>query len=238
MFPLHAVNKPARRPVVTLTLIALNVLVFVYQWAVGLLDSGHSLAGLWGVRPACYISPGSCGIGLPGGAEYLWKPLFFSMFLHAGLLHLGFNMLFLWVFGAGVEDKLGKWRFALAYLGCGLAANGAYILTHLLSPIPVIGASGAIAGILGLYLVLMPRSWILTYIPPIFVLPVPAVLFLALWAGLQVVGVLAHLPFLGSAGQGSEIAWTSHVGGFIAGALMGWMIAPWWRRNEARVASR
>lgn len=238
MFPLHAVNKPARRPVVTLSLIVLNVLVFAYQFLAGLLDSGHSLAGLWGVRPACYVSPGSCGIGLPAGAEDLWKPLFFSMFLHAGLLHLGFNMLFLWVFGAGIEDRLGKWRFLLAYLGCGLAANGAYILTHLLSPNPVIGASGAIAGVLGMYLILLPRSWILTYIPPIFVVPVPAPLFLIVWGGLQIVSALAHLPFLGSAGQGSDIAWTSHIGGFAAGVLMGWMIAPWWKRAASRVVTR
>jgi hypothetical protein len=124
-----------------------------------------------GVKPRCYFSPGSCGISVPGETQLLWQPLFVSLFLHGGLLHLGFNMLFLWVFGPGLEERLGKWKFLMFYFGCGLVASLAHIITHPFSDAPAIGASGAISGVLGAYLILLPRSWILTYFPPIFLFP-------------------------------------------------------------------
>jgi len=232
MFPLHDVHKPAKTPVVTRLLILANVVAFIYQTLVGLTGKGHSLAYLWGVRPNCYFSPGACGIDLPEQSQLLWKPLLTSLFLHADILHLAFNMLFLWVFGAGIEDRLGRLRFMLLFFGCGIAATLAHIVTHPLSPVPVIGASGAIAGVLGAYFVLLPRSWILTYFPPIFLFPVPAPLFLLLWIALQVLSAVTHLPFLSSNGQGSDIAWMAHIGGFACGAAVGWAVKPWWKKTR------
>ncbi|MBV9469572.1 MAG: rhomboid family intramembrane serine protease, partial [Abitibacteriaceae bacterium] len=147
-------------------------------------------------------------------------------FLHGGVLHLAFNMLFLWVFGPGVEERLGRWRFALFYLICGIAASLAHVVTHAHSSIPSIGASGAIAGVLGLYLILLPRSWILTYFPPIFLFPVPAPLFLVAWILLQVVSGFTHLPGLLPSHAHSDIAWMAHIGGFAIGVIMGWSINP------------
>ena len=180
MFPLRDVHRPAKTPWLTRLLIAANIGVFLWQWAMWNLG-GTAVEARLGVTPLCYASPGSCGLALPHDAERLWQPLFASLFLHGDWLHLGFNMLFLSVFGAGVEDRLGKTRFFCLYFVCGVAASLAHVLTHPFSTSPVIGASGAIAGVLGAYFILLPRSWILTYLPPIFLFPVPAPLFLILW---------------------------------------------------------
>jgi membrane associated rhomboid family serine protease len=182
------------------------------------------------------VSPAACGIAVPGQAERLWQPLVASLFLHGGVLHLAFNMLFLWVFGPGVEDKLGRCRFTLLYFGCGLAATAAHIVMHPGSAVPVIGASGAIAGVLGLYLILLPRSWILTYLPPIFLFPVPAPLFLVAWLVFQAVSGIGRLPGLGVPHQPADVAWVAHIGGFVMGAALGWRIQPW--RKRGRKAAR
>jgi len=233
MFPLRDVHAPERPPFVTRVLIAINVVLFGYQWWMWTFAQ-QDVAQVLGVRPRCFVTPGTCGISVFSESELLWRPLFWSMFLHGGLLHLGFNMLFLSVFGAGVEDKLGRFRYLMAYLGCGLAAAVAHIIFNPLSLAPTIGASGAIAGVLGLYLILLPRSWILTYLPPIFVFPVPAPLFLIMWIVLQVTSFFGALPFL-SAGKGdNDIAWMAHIGGFAMGAFIGWSIKPWWKSKGVR----
>jgi membrane associated rhomboid family serine protease len=230
MFPLRAVERPASVPFVTRLLIVLCVATFGWQLLLGGRDGGVSE---WGVQPICYFSPGSCGMGLSFNSDQLWQPLFVSLFMHGGWLHLASNMLFLWVFGPLVEDRLGKPRFSLLYLACGLVAHVAHIITHPLSPIPTIGASGAIAGVLGAYLVLLPRSWILTYFPPIFLFPVPAPLFLILWILSQFAGAFQFWP--GMAGGQGGVAWMAHIGGFAFGAW--WM----WRkthRPKKRVAPK
>jgi membrane associated rhomboid family serine protease len=224
MFPLRAVDRPATVPFVTRLLIVLCVAAFGWQWLI----AGQGGVGEWGVRPVCYIAPGACGIAVPGNGDRLWQPLFVSLFLHAGWLHLASNMLFLWVFGPPVEDRLGKPRFALLYLACGLVAHFAHIATHPFSAIPTIGASGAIAGVLGAYLILLPRSWILTYFPPIFLFPVPAPLFLVLWVLSQFAGAFQKWPGL-AGGQGG-VAWMAHIGGFVAGA--------WWAWQQGRKPSK
>ncbi len=227
MFPLRAAHKTATPPFVTRLLVVLNVAGFLFQMLPG---ERSTLIYAMGVKPRCYFAPGACGISVPGEGELLWQPLLVSLFLHAGVLHLAFNMLFLWVFGPGLEERLGKARFALFYVGCGIVAHLAHIVTHPFSTIPAIGASGAISGVLGAYLILLPRSWILTYFPPIFVFPVPAPLFLLVWIASQLASFFSLLPGLPGAGR-SDIAWTAHIGGFAAGAAVGWSIKPWWKRG-------
>jgi len=228
MFPLRDVHKPARPPFVTRLLITLNIVAFGYQWLLWLLTDGDLIATM-GVRPKCFVLPGSCGINPIGESELLWQPLLAAMFLHGGVLHLAFNMLFLSVFGAGVEDRLGRFRYLLVYLGCGLAASLAHIATNLFSTTPTIGASGAVAGVLGAYLILLPRSWILTYLPPIFIFPVPAPLFLLIWIGGQAASAFAGLSLFPTGHSGDNIAWMAHIGGFAAGVAVGWAVKPWWK---------
>ena len=235
MIPLHDIHKPKRPPFITRLLITLNMGAFLYQ-CFDLLTLGKrsQLVSALGVRPACYMTPSACGISLPDESGLLWQPIFASLFLHGGFLHLAFNMLFLWVFGPGVEDRLGRWRFTLFYFGCGITASLTHIATHAGSTIPVIGASGAIAGVLGMYLILLPRSWILTYFPPVFLFPVPAPLFLVAWILFQIISGFTNIPGLSSGGQGSDIAWMAHIGGFLAGAAIGWTIKPWWKRKAKK----
>lgn len=233
MFPLRDLHQPSRPPFITRLLITLNLLVFLYQcfdW----LSGGDGLMRAMGVRPVCYLHPTACGIALPGHSDRLWQPLVVSLFLHSGILHLAFNMLFLWVFGPGVEERLGRGRFLWCYLGCGLAASLAHIMTHPGSAAPCIGASGAIAGVLGLYLILLPRSWVLTYFPPIFLFPVPAPLFLVVWLLLQVLNGFKHLPGVLPQHGEVDVAWMSHIGGFALGAALGWTMQPQRKRRAAR----
>jgi membrane associated rhomboid family serine protease len=213
-------------------LVALNAGVFIWS----LLPSQKYLLAQWGVRPRCYIAPSGCGIALPDEAELLWQPLFGSMFLHGDVLHLAFNMLFLWVFAPGLEEKLGRIKFLVFYLACGIGASLAHIATHPFSGVPAIGASGAISGVLGAYFILLTRSWILTYFPPIFVFPVPAPLFLGLWFLFQIGNFWSNITWLPQplrgAGQGSDVAWMAHIGGFVFGALWAWKIKPWKRKKR------
>jgi membrane associated rhomboid family serine protease len=236
MFPLRAVHKTARPPFVTRILIVLNVLLFLGEYLPGSWGDGiRAWARSGAVQPQCYSSPSSCGIELPQEVRLLWQPLFVSMFLHAGVLHLALNMLFLSVFGAGVEEKLGKIRFVLLYFLCGIAAALAFIVTHAFSDVALVGASGAIAGVLGAYLILLPREWILTYVPPVFFFPVPAPLFLLVWIVLQIVSqfsqVFARVLFLPNTGA-QDVAWIAHIGGFVVGVGWGWMTKPWWKRRQ------
>ena len=236
MFPLRDVHPPQRPPLITRLLIVLNVLAFlvqiVFSWGAHWLG-GANLAAVWGVRPVCYFSPGSCGLALSQAGGWLWQPLLVSLFLHGGVLHLAFNMLFLWVFGPRVEERLGRFAFTLAYLGGGVVASLAFVVTHPLTAAPLIGASGAIAAVLGLYFILLPKSWILTYFPPIFLFPLPAPLFLLIWILGQFAGVWDQLPFLSPAPQHApdNIAWMAHLGGFFFGAFWGWQVQPWRKRN-------
>lgn len=233
MLPIKDLGRKDHHATATKTLVALNVVVFMIQWLAWLGGRQHTLIYHWGVVPRCYVTPSACGISVPGEAGLLWKPLFASMFLHGDVLHLAFNMVFLGVFGAGLEHRVGWLRFLAIYLGCGLAASLAQIISNPFSTAAVIGASGAIAGVLGAYLILLPRNWVLTYVPPIFLFPVPAPVFLVLWIAAQLLHAVAHLPLLTMNRQGDNIAWWAHIGGFAAGAAIAWTIAPWWRKRAS-----
>lgn len=214
MIPLRD-TIPARHTAwVTRALLLLNIAVFLLE-----LKQGAALEPFiyrFGVVPAHWL--------VGGPADFLtWPQLFLtlitSQFLHAGVLHLGFNMLYLWIFADNVEDRLGHVRFLLLYLGCGVAAALAQILVSPRSSIPLVGASGAIAGVLGAYLLLFPHSRIVTLIPLGFfaeTVELPAVLFLAGWFLLQWVQGLSTIGQMADVGG---VAFWAHIGGFVAGLI-------------------
>ena len=152
-----------------------------------------------------------------------WQTVATSMFLHGGIGHVLGNCWFLWVFGNNVEDRLGFFGFALFYLVTGVAAAAAQVLAGPGSALPMVGASGAISGVLGAYLILFPRAWVVSLVPWIVpVLPVPAVIFLPLWFFIQAYAGFGAL-MSGATGRGG-VAWFAHAGGFVAGATIALML--------------
>ncbi|MBO9453770.1 rhomboid family intramembrane serine protease [Paracoccus sp. R12_1] len=203
MFPIRDHNPSQRTPIVTWAIIALNIVMFVLT-----LPGSDAGAALW-VRLALYP------LAIMHG-EYLWG-LASHMFLHAGLLHLGGNMLFLWIFGDNLEEQMGRPGFLLFYLATGLAAAAAQIAADPGSSVPMVGASGAIAGVMGGYLLMFPRARVdVVAIFIIFfkVFTVPAWLMLGAWLGLQLFG-----GFTVTGDQGGVAYW-AHAGGFIAGVAL------------------
>ncbi len=231
MIPLHDDIRSRRFPAVTVALIAANVGVFVVQlflprW--GITTQGWYY--LLGARP--FELTHHLDVP-PFGWFPWWATLFTSMFVHGGWLHLLFNMLYLWIFGSGVEDAMTRPRFATFYFVCGMLATTAQVLMAPDADVPLIGASGAIAGVLGAYLVLFPRARVLTMVPLIVVFPVfevPAWVFLVAWFVLQGAGGAGSL---GSAQAG--VAFFAHLGGFVAGMLLVLVFA---RRRPARARRR
>ncbi len=214
MFPVGDENESQNGVAfLTIALIALNVLAFLVEINQPSEAALQSFIEAWGVVPREY----SAGQDLPPGIPYpFWTTLLTSMFLHGGWGHLGGNMLFLWIFGDNLEHRLGHWRFLIFYLVCGLAAGLAHIIFNASSGVPTVGASGAISGVLGGYLVMFPRNrvYVLTYGG---VTTVPAMLMLGLWILLQFVngaGSIANTPETGG------VAYLAHIGGFIAGAAL------------------
>ena len=208
MFPLYDTTRTRVFPLVNLGLILLNALAFFYE--IQKTPSAlESFIFTWGLIPAHMLAD-------PGGK---WETIFSSMFLHGGWFHILSNMWVLFIFGDNVEAALGKFRYLLFYLLSGVAA--ALLQTYLLptSAVPMIGASGAIAGVLGAYLILFPRSRIASLVPILFILTVvevPAVLFLIFWFVTQIYSGL----FMMQGGSASGIAWWAHIGGFLFGMLM------------------
>ncbi len=214
MLPLRDNIPSSRFPAVTLALIAVNVLVFLHELKLG----GRNLEGLFvqfSVIPARYTRP---DVAQYFTASQQVFALFSSMFLHGGWLHLLGNMWTLWIFGDNVEDRLGRTRYVGLYLASGVAAAMMHIYTNAGSMVPTIGASGAIAGVMGAYFRFYPFARVETLIPPFFFGPtfiLPAVLFLGWWFLLQFFnGAMS----LGAEGRGfSGVAWWAHVGGFLFG---------------------
>lgn len=213
MFPLRD-NIPSRHtPVVTWILLGLNILVFLGSLG---LDPAREfrLFHLLGVVPARYFHPQWAALqGYPDG---LLLPLATHMFLHSGWLHVIANMWTLWIFGDNVEDVMGPWRFLLFYTLCGLGALFVHMVTSPDSTVPVVGASGAIAGIMGAYFFLYPHARVVTFLP-IFIIPfvieIPAVFYLGAWFLTQVFsGMLVP--------SGGGVAWWAHIGGFVSGMLL------------------
>ena len=230
MLPLKYFNPTRRLAVLTIALIAINALVFLYQWQKAddaSLGGRTAFACEFGVVPNHLIhGEDPLAAGPSSGAAQVtcqginqenpaWITVLTSMFLHGGWLHLLGNMLFLWIFGNNVEDRLGRLRFIPFYLICGTVAALTQALGDSNSDIPLIGASGAISGILGAYLLLYPRAMVLTLILPIFLVPIPAWLMLGIYFLLQFV-------YLGGEATvgGGGVAYLAHIGGFVAGIAL------------------
>jgi len=217
MFPIRDDVPSRRAPVVTWTIVALNVAVFL--WQLTLPEVGvRRLFLLYGLVPARFTDPAwAASVGFPHLSPL---PLVTSMFLHGGFLHLGFNLWTLWIFGDNVEDRMGRLRYALFYLTCGVAAALGQALSNPGSTLPTVGASGAIAGVLGAYLRWFPHARVLTLIPiiiyPLFV-EIPALVFLGLWFLTQIV---SGAQSVGLPDLGGGVAWWAHVGGFLAGLAL------------------
>ncbi|MFO7304247.1 MAG: rhomboid family intramembrane serine protease [Gammaproteobacteria bacterium] len=215
MIPLRDDNPSTITPVVTISFVVVCVLVFLWQVSLGPVRGQQALYSL-GVIPAVLLGLRE----LP--PELVVVPPFLttltSMFMHGSFMHLFGNMLYLWIFGDNVEDSMGHVRFAVFYVLCGLAAVLAQALPEPHSTIPMVGASGAISGVLGAYLLLYPHARVLVAIPLGFIIQtvrIPAGIVLVLWFVLQLLSQAFAPP-----GEGGGIAFRAHIGGFIAGMLL------------------
>jgi membrane associated rhomboid family serine protease len=213
MIPLRDENPTTITPVVTVALIVLNVLVYLYQVSLGPAEA-RFIASFAAV-PAEWFRPRTV-VGDPVVPPSL--TVLTAMFLHGSLMHLGGNMLYLWIFGNNIEDVMGHGRFILFYVLCGVAAMFGHAFTAPESTVPMIGASGAISGVLGAYLLLFPQVRVLVLIPLGFftrMVHVPAVVVLGFWIVMQIInGAFSW------GGLGGGVAWFAHIGGFAAGLAL------------------
>ena len=226
MIPLRDQNPSRSTPAVTRGLIVLNAAMFLYELWLGpeLKDFMFS----WGLVPARL--PAALEVG---GESLGWTSLTLvsSLFLHGGWMHLIGNMWYLWIFGDNVEDQLGSTGFLLFYLAAGIVASLIHAYTNIGSRVPTLGASGAIAGVLGAYAVMFPRARVITLVPffPFFqVIPLPAILMLGVWFVFQFV---AGAISFGQGGGG--VAWWAHIGGFVFGVVVAKITYPFRRRPES-----
>jgi membrane associated rhomboid family serine protease len=218
MFPLRDDQPIFSTPFVTYFLIALNLLIFFFEWQLGLQNPRglNQLIFQFGVVPR--IDAGLL-TGTPAFApSAAILPMFTSMFLHGSWLHVLGNMWMLWIFGDNIEDYVGHFKYLVFYLLCGLAAALTHIAFNLSSKAPTVGASGAIAGVMGAYLILYPRARVLIWFPPIFLFQVPAWVMLGYWGVTQFVNGAA--TSISPAAQQGGIAFWAHVGGFVAGIVL------------------
>jgi rhomboid family protein len=200
-------------PLVTIGLVALNVLFFVVELMQPSEGALQSFIQAWGVVPHEY----SAGRDLPPSIPFpFWTTLVTSMFLHGGWAHLGGNMLYLWIFGDNLEKRMGHLRFLVFYLICGLAAGLAHVLTNARSDMPTVGASGAISGVLGGYLVLFPRNRV-RVLSRGGIVYVPAWVMLGFWILIQFISGAASISNTAETGG---VAYMAHVGGFVAGLVL------------------
>jgi len=220
MIPIRDVIPSRTTPVVTISLIVINVVVWIYELMLSGTRGGlERFFDVYGLVPA----------------HFSWLSAFTAMFLHASWMHVGGNMLSLWIFGDNVEDRMGHGRFFIFYLWAGLVANlvETYFSPH--SGVPLVGASGAIAGVMGAYLLLFPHSRVLVLLPFIIfwdIIEVPAVFFLVFWFLAQILGGIGRLASPDAAGG---VAFWAHVGGFAVGVLGVWIFkrperdrVDWW----------
>ncbi|MGB8331729.1 MAG: rhomboid family intramembrane serine protease [Polyangiales bacterium] len=231
VIPIRDLNHTHRTPLVTWALIGANVLVFMATLSLGEPEAEATVMR-FGVIPDVIMHGGWTTARIDGGAMGSWVTPFTSLFLHGNLLHLGSNMLFLHVFGDNVEDVLGRGRFLLFYMLCGLGAVAGQIVVDPNSMVPMIGASGAISGVLAGYMTLFPHARVVTLIP-IFIfihfMELPATIFIVLWFVLQLVQGYLALGMIAEGGGG--VAWFAHIGGFLAGLVC---VRALYRRPTAR----
>src|SRR6266536_3290659 len=255
MLPLHDDNPTSHFPLITLIVIALNVVAFLFwEPTLGSHTEVQQETFFFCHAEIPYEVTHKASLSEGGGEarneisdqlgatesqardfqrflarkcpdKSWWQSVFVAMFLHGGWLHIGGNMLFLWVFGNNVEDKIGRIPYLLFYLFCGVVASAAQILVDPSSPIPNLGASGAIAGVLGAYLVMFPRRRVYSLVPIVFIftlLPLPAIVVLGFWFVLQffsgVTTVANHLN--------GGVAYFAHIGGFAAGLILALLFFP------------
>ena len=215
MIPLRVDILRTRFAWVNGLLILVNVFAFLHELALSP-KAGRALVYSFGIIPAheqLLFAPHGISLG------QAMVPLFTSMFLHGGWLHLLGNMLFLWVFGGAVEEALGHFHYLIFYLVCGVGSALAHTAFNLGSKVPTIGASGAISGVMGAFIILFPRSRVTTLIPALllfFTVHIPAYLMLGYWFLLQFFSGVASLKMTDQGG----VAWWAHVGGFVLGALL------------------
>jgi hypothetical protein len=214
MIPLRDKNQSKTTPFINYLLIGSCVMVFLHELSLG--ESQEAFFRRFAVLPS------AVALGVAGQAPILpaFLPLVTSMFLHGGWLHLLGNMVYLYIFGDNVEDRLGHGRYLCFYLLCGIGSAAAQVWSNPGSEIPLLGASGAIAGVLGAYIILFPHARILTMIPLVILFPiieVPAFVFLGFWFVLQF--IQAYLS-RGMEDAGGGVAWWAHAGGFVAGVAL------------------
>jgi membrane associated rhomboid family serine protease len=208
MFPLQDTVQSRYFPLVTWAIIFLNALVFVYELSLPpeALEAMFEIAGMVPAR-------------IGSDPESYWT-LLTCMFLHGGWMHFIGNMWMLYLFGDNVEDRIGSARFLIFYLLCGIAASGVHYITNATSVVPTIGASGAIAGVLGAYFVMFPTARVLTLVPILFLplfFEIPAVVYLGIWFASQLASGALTLV---TAQHYGGVAWWAHVGGFVAGVVL------------------
>ncbi len=245
VIPIGDENRANRQtPFVVYTLVAINVLLFALQLLRG---DTFTLAyaavpyeithGVDLVRPQPL--PGGQMIPQMPGPFPIWLTIFSSMFLHGGFMHIIGNMLYLWVFGDNIEDNFGHLRFLIFYLVCGIVAMLAQVVLDPNSVIPTLGASGAIAGVLGAYLIMFPhnRIRVLTTFLVLTVLELPAIIVLGLWIVLQFFGQLGSITDNTAQTGGGGVAYMAHIGGFVAGLALAFILRkkpepPWYQRER------
>ena len=204
MIPLRDVIPSRTRPIVTVALLVVNACVFLLQSGLDERDMERFVRA-WGLIPA-YFS---------------WTAVVTSMFVHGGFMHFAGNMLYLWIFGDNVEDRVGHGRFLFFYLLCGAGAAVVQSIVSAESLVPMVGASGAIAGVMGGYFVLYPRSRVLTLCPfPLMLFELPALFFLAMWFLVQFLNGVNQLPIFERNAISGGVAFWAHVRGFVAGLLL------------------
>jgi membrane associated rhomboid family serine protease len=219
MIPIHDENPTHSTPIVVYALITINVVVFLHQITLG--------AGLDGFMQLYAVIPQQLTASFDGIPINQPVPeiltLITSQFLHGGLMHIGGNMLFLWTFGDNIEQDLGHFKFLLFYLTCGVLAGLTHWFFGMQSGVPTIGASGAIAGVMGAYLIKYPRAKIVTLLPLFIIfttIRIPAIYFLGFWFVQQALSSVASLGMPQAAG----VAYWAHAGGFVFGAILGPML--------------
>ncbi len=240
MIPLKDYNPTRRFPLVSVVFIVLNVLVFFYDRLSGhyeplLIETARGV-----IRTRQFVGGLSSDfalvpVSLISHPLLAWPTIFTSMFLHGNWLHIGSNMLYLWIFGNNVEDVLGRMRFIIFYFTCGLVAAFAQVASAPGSDIPMVGASGAVAGVMGAYLLLFPHARILTLVPIIFFftfIEVPAFLIIGYWVFIQFLNAnwLGGGEFL----RGG-VAYFAHIGGFLAGVAFVWLLGAKRRGGSRRL---